>query len=86
MMILKRIKLGVFPILTFIFCTAFAANVPLYAENKESPQNQKQTQPENGFWISKTGKRHNSSCRYYMKSKGHMGAKNEGVACKICGG
>ena len=38
------------------------------------------------YWISSTNKRHNSTCRYYQKSKGRLGGKNEGVACKVCGG
>ena len=38
------------------------------------------------YWISSTNKRHNSSCRYYQQSKGKLGNKDEGVACKICGG
>jgi len=38
------------------------------------------------YWISKTNKRHNSTCRYYQKSKGRLGSKNEGRACKVCGG
>jgi endonuclease G len=38
------------------------------------------------YWISSTNKRHNSSCRYYQKSKGQSGGESEGVACKICGG
>ncbi|MDX6766866.1 MAG: hypothetical protein SFU85_08750 [Candidatus Methylacidiphilales bacterium] len=39
-----------------------------------------------GYWISSTGKRHNSGCRYYQTSKGRPGTQTEGVACKICGG
>ena len=38
------------------------------------------------YWISSTNKRHNSTCRYYQKSKGRLGNKDEGVACKVCGG
>jgi hypothetical protein len=38
------------------------------------------------YWISSTGKRHNSRCRYYDSSKGRKGTSSEGVACKICGG
>jgi endonuclease G, mitochondrial len=38
-------------------------------------------------WITKSSsKRHNSSCRYYKKTKGHLGSKGDGVACKVCGG
>lgn len=39
-----------------------------------------------GYWISTTGKRHNSRCRYYETSKGRSGSATEGVACKVCGG
>lgn len=39
-----------------------------------------------GHWISNTGKRHNSRCRYYQNSQGRNGGPDEGVACKICGG
>lgn len=39
-----------------------------------------------GYWISNTGKRHNSRCRYYQNSQGRKGGANEGVGCKICGG
>ena len=39
-----------------------------------------------GYWLSSTGKRHNSRCRYYKKSKGRPCGPSEGVACKICGG
>ena len=41
---------------------------------------------EGEYWISNTNKRHNSTCRYYQKSKGRLGGKNEGKACKVCGG
>lgn len=46
-----------------------------------------QEQPEGGsHWLSSTGKRHNSSCRYFKSSKGRPCGPGEGVACKICGG
>jgi hypothetical protein len=38
------------------------------------------------YWISSTGKRHNSRCRYYGTGNGHKASASEGVACKICGG
>jgi len=38
------------------------------------------------YWMSSTGKRHNSSCRYYKSSKGRPCGKADGVACKNCGG
>lgn len=39
-----------------------------------------------GYWISSTGKRHNSRCRYHGTGKGRKGSATEGQACKICGG
>lgn len=41
---------------------------------------------EAAYWISSTGKRHNSGCRYYRNCQGRPGTASEGVACKICGG
>jgi hypothetical protein len=38
------------------------------------------------FKISSTGKRHNSSCRYYDSRGRFTNNRNEGIACKICGG
>jgi len=39
------------------------------------------------YWITKSsGKRHNSSCRWYKKSKGYCTDEKIGKACKICGG
>lgn len=38
------------------------------------------------YWLSSTGKRHNSSCRYYKSSKGRPCGAKDGVACKTCGG
>jgi hypothetical protein len=33
-----------------------------------------------------SGKRHNSSCRYYGTTKGRPCGKDEGIPCKVCGG
>jgi hypothetical protein len=38
------------------------------------------------YWITSTGKRHISRCRYFKRSKGREGVATEGEACKICGG
>jgi hypothetical protein len=52
-----------------------------------SLQNSSATPKATGYWMTTTSsKRHNSSCRYYMNSKGHPCGPNEGIACKICGG
>jgi len=40
-----------------------------------------------GYWLtSKSGIRHNSSCRYYRQSKGRPCSAQEGRPCKQCGG
>lgn len=38
------------------------------------------------YWISSTGKTHNSSCRYYNNCKGYWSDTGSGNNCKICGG
>lgn len=38
------------------------------------------------YWISSTGKTHNSSCRYYNNCKGYWSDTGSGDNCKICGG
>jgi hypothetical protein len=39
------------------------------------------------YWLNmKTNIRHNSTCRYYMKSEGRACGPDEGTACKVCGG
>jgi hypothetical protein len=44
-------------------------------------------QQQTGYWLTiSSGIRHNSSCRYYMNSKGRSCGPNEGRACKLCGG
>jgi Tfp pilus assembly protein PilN len=42
---------------------------------------------QQGYWMTtSSGKRHNSSCRYYGTTKGRPCSKDEGIPCKICGG
>lgn len=38
------------------------------------------------YWISSTGKTHNSSCRYYNNCKGYWSDTGSGNNCKICDG
>lgn len=38
------------------------------------------------YWISSTGKTHNSVCRYYNNCKGYFSDTPSGVNCKLCGG
>ncbi|SRR6266496_591413 len=50
----------------------------------QSPATQQKT---SGYWITtSSGVRHNSSCRYYLNSRGRACGPTEGRACKICGG
>ena len=39
---------------------------------------------DSSYTISSTGKRHNSTCRYY--GKGRQCGPTDGIACKVCGG
>lgn len=41
---------------------------------------------DGGWWLSSSGKRHNSKCRYYKTGRGRPCNKEEGTACKKCGG
>lgn len=42
---------------------------------------------ESSYWMTTSSrKRHNSGCRYYKASNGRLCTKDEGIACKICGG
>lgn len=38
------------------------------------------------YWISSTGKTHNSVCRYYNNCKGYFSDTPSGDNCKLCGG
>ena len=37
-------------------------------------------------WLSGSGKRHNSSCRYFKTGNGRLCTDKEGAPCKVCGG
>jgi hypothetical protein len=39
-----------------------------------------------GYWLSTSGRRHNSSCRYFKKTDGRSSGPQEGTPCKLCGG
>lgn len=67
------------------------ANGSTAPANATAAQNQattQQAQPaEKAYWMTiSSGKRHNSSCRYYHNSNGRTCTKDEGIPCKICGG
>lgn len=38
------------------------------------------------YWISSTGKTHNSNCRYYNNCRGYFSDTPSGNNCKLCGG
>jgi len=38
------------------------------------------------YWLSKTGKRHNSSCKWFKTCAGKECGATDGVTCKMCGG
>lgn len=66
-----------------------AQQLPASAPNRNIPAsaaNQISNKESLSYWISKTGKRHNHSCRYYKNCRGRIGSKSDGIACKICGG
>lgn len=51
------------------------------------PAPKKAVPQEQTYWLTiKSGIRHNSKCRYYENSRGRHCKKDEGKACKICGG
>ncbi len=54
-----------------------SSHVDAYSTQDENPR----------YWITaSSGKTHNSSCRYYKKSKGHGSDTPSGKDCKVCGG
>ena len=52
---------------------------------KPSPSREKESEAGD-YWLSSTGKRHNSLCRYYKSAKGRACGPKDGTACKTCGG
>lgn len=56
-----------------------------HVDQKKSEQSDRIVD-DGGWWLSSTGKRHNSKCRYYKTGKGRPCEKADGTACKKCGG
>ncbi|MCR5414843.1 MAG: DNA/RNA non-specific endonuclease [Kiritimatiellae bacterium] len=51
----------------------------------QKPRNRES--PDTGYWLStNSNKRHNSKCENYRRTRGRPCGKDEGVACKRCGG
>lgn len=60
------------------------AESPTDNSSKTKPAEQERGQ---GYWLTNSsGVRHNSSCRWYRRSRGRECGPKEGRACKICGG
>jgi len=51
-----------------------------------TPSTGTSTNSSTGYWLSNSGKRHNSSCKYYHNCAGHECGSNDGTPCHICGG
>lgn len=70
--------------------TAESKPLPIVKTNNDSQSTSNTTNNQDSelkYWITNSsGVRHNSSCRWYMNSNGRKCSKNEGRACKICGG
>lgn len=64
--------------LLLIYMAAYPAGTAGCATASESSRD--------SYWISSTGKTHNSSCRYSGKGKGEWSTRPSGDNCKICGG
>ena len=66
---------------------ATGATQPVTPKQESAPAQAPKTKETAGFWItSSSGVRHNEKCRYFKTSKGRPCTKDEGRACKICGG
>ncbi len=66
---------------------AMAAPAPAYRPSSGTNAVSPTTQPPASgmsYTISSTGKRHNSSCRYF--NSGRACGPSDGIPCKICGG
>jgi len=65
-----------------------AEQKPATTTEQKKPEASKEKPAKiNTHWLTiKSGVRHNSKCRYYKNSKGRPSTKDEGRACKICGG
>jgi len=55
-------------------------------ESTKPPPKEQPVAPDNEFWLSSSGRRHNSRCRYFKTGEGKICTKDEGEPCKVCGG
>ncbi len=68
---------------SIVFLSFISAGMPLAERIQPSV---KVEAAQKKYWISSTGKTHNSSCRYYNNCKGYWSDTGSGNNCKICGG
>lgn len=55
--------------------------------SKPQKHQSKETKGQGSYWISSSSDtRHNSTCRWFKKSKGKYGSATTGTSCKSCGG
>jgi hypothetical protein len=71
-------------LLAAIVCTPVVG----FAEESSKTEKSSASESEVKYWITSTGKRHNSSCSYYGTTKAgrYTTNKEEGSPCKKCGG
>jgi ADP-heptose:LPS heptosyltransferase len=71
-------------LLAAVVCTPVVG----FAEESSKTEKSSASESEVKYWITSTGKRHNSSCSYYgtTKTGRYTTNKEEGSPCKKCGG
>jgi len=72
----------------FMFLVLVCLLAPvLEAQSTNPPPPPQKANATQTHWLTiSSGIRHNSTCRHFKNSKGRMCTKDEGRACKICGG
>ncbi len=58
-------------------------------DGRETDEKAKAVKPDmenDEHWLSGSGRRHNSSCRYFKTGNGRLCTEKEGSPCKVCGG
>ena len=76
-------------ILLFVIVLGTVCNPVIgIAEESSNTKDPSASESEVKYWITSTGKRHNSSCRFYgtTKTGRYTTNKEEGSPCQKCGG
>ncbi len=64
-----------------------SAPAPVTVTEDPEDESEPEAKPTLTHWITNSsGVRHNSSCRWFKRSRGRLGSATTGRACKICGG